>query len=60
VVYFFGVAMGIDPITQKTTWEETFSMTRNQIAKYIEINITLDIQGSHTLGFNYDINGNKM
>jgi hypothetical protein len=46
--------------TMETGWEHSTTLTRKQIGNYIGIDIILEIRNSYPIGFNYDINGNKM
>lgn len=60
-IYFSCVCKGVkkwNPLT--TIWEHACDMTRKQIGNYIGTNVIVEIRDSYPIGFNYDIDGNRM
>ena len=60
-LYFDVIIRGVsswNPL--KTAWGLSGSKTKRQIADCLEENVVIEIRGAYPIGFNYDIDGNKM
>jgi len=60
-IYFHCILKGVEswnPLI--TTWEHSCDLTREKIGNMIGINVIAEIRDSYPIGFNYDIDGNRL